>query len=203
MPKNRQHPRLVRAYRNIRHEHAASQIHRIARLVLGPSVVRVFRAGTKPKLETCLVAVASRELSKINSRAAFENWFEKQLEGVARTLRQKNARNKRVQPGLKWGHAAKVLSLFIRDVVSARVLSRRVSKRVEGFLFVPIDGPNLRHLRQLQVPVKFKAIKNIRSRGDFYVIQNLLADAAKQVGVPRVWFDDLWSRPELLRATDD
>jgi hypothetical protein len=85
---------------------------------LGASVIRVFAAGTKPSLTNALGHVAVDELRAICNVNSFKAFFEDELSQIARVIKRLNSDNTRIYPGYKWGHASKVLCLFLRDVVS-------------------------------------------------------------------------------------
>ena len=165
---------------------------RVARVVLGASVMRVFAPDTKAGLMTTLENLPVDELPQV-VKDDFRRWYETQLKKVAAEIRKRNAENSRVQPGLKWGHAAKVLSLYLRDLVEhSRYFTDREAKAIAPLLHVPIDGIVIDRLRALSVTTPCRKIKEIDSAAKFYEFQELLEDAAKRVGVPRIWFDDNW-----------
>jgi hypothetical protein len=58
---------------------------------------------------------------------------------------------------------------------------------------VPIDGVVIRGLKALGIPPPFTKIKEIDTREKFYWVQYALEGPARSVGVPRVWFDDIWA----------
>jgi hypothetical protein len=123
----------------------------------------------------------------------FEEWFEGQLERLARVISSRNKANSRVNPGLKWGHAAKVLALYLRDVVlHSRFFTDAEVERVAPWLFVPVDSKVMERLSNLGVELPFTQIREIATKADFYVVQKLLADSCAP-GIARVVFDDVWA----------
>jgi len=50
----------------------------------------------------------------------------------------------------------------------------------------------MRRLTKLGYPLRFSSIKGIDSPEKFYGVQDMLAQAAAEVGVFRIWFDDIW-----------
>lgn len=185
---------LAKEFLRIKVRHRDAMLARVARGVLGPSVVRVFMAGTKPGLAKALEGVPVDELPKVVRSGTFDDWYEGQLERVASEIRVRNADNPRVLPGLKWGHAAKVLSLFLRDVVeNARYFSDRDARTIGRVLHVPVDGIVIERMRSLEVTVPCRQIKAIDTRDLFWQFQKELEAAAKVAGVPRIWFDDNWA----------
>jgi hypothetical protein len=127
-------------------------------------------------------------------RGQFDDWYARHLTRIARSMSKLNAQNPRVQPGLKWGHAAKILSLFLRDMVLyTRFLRDTQVRRLSPWLPAPVDGIVIRRLRQLGVRLAFRTIRGIDSRAKFRSVQDALARAAADARVPRVWFDDNWA----------
>jgi hypothetical protein len=66
--------------------------------------------------------------------------------------------------------------------------------RISPWLYSPIDRVVIDRLRKLHGPLPFRLqqIKDIDESEKFYLVQDLLGQAAAKVGVPRVWFDDNW-----------
>lgn len=167
--------------------------HWCARAVTGPSVIRVFAKGTKEDLLVALPRVRIDQISELDDRAAFEQWFERQLAMVAKVIARRNSRRASVNPGLKWGHAAKVLALYVRDVVlHTRYFTDEQVARITPWLFVPVDSMVMMRLRELGVRLPFRQIKAIATRKDFYVVQDFLLDSCSS-DMARVIFDDLWA----------
>lgn len=186
---------LVGAFRTIRGAHANAVVGRAARVVLAPSVVRVFRKKTNDRLRAALAKIDASELAAMRAADEFERWYETRLDGLARLIKATNARNERILPGYKWGHAAKVLSLFVGELVlHSRYFPDAVVRRLAPWLYAPIDRTALKHLRRLGLTGLGRGIKDIDSRAKFQTIQRALGCAAQRAGVPRVWFDDMWLR---------
>lgn len=137
-------------------------------------------------------------LKAIKSPKAYRKWFKRELDRLAPVIRKNNKQNKRINPGYKWGHASKVLCLYVRDVVlCSRYFADADAKRIEEWLYVPIDGIVMRDLKSLGERFPFEKIREIATARNFYLVQEkILGEAARKAGVPRVWFDDVWgSRP--------
>jgi hypothetical protein len=184
---------LVREFRTIKKKHQEALVSHAARVVLGASVIRVFDKDTKEPLQAALGRIDPERLQRLRTVAEFERWYERELNRLARVVRATNAGNHRIQPGYKWGHAAKVLSLFARDLVlNSRYFPDNIVRRLEPWLYVPIDRIALRNLQRLGLRGFGTGIKDVGSREQFHEIQDALGTAAKRAGVPRVWFDDLW-----------
>jgi len=181
-------------FRRLREGHPAATRARVAALVLGPSVIRVFRAGTKPHLRDALERLPIDDLASMK-RGEFPRWYERQLSKIARSVARLNGDNTRVLPGLKWGHSAKVLSLYLRDMVfHTRYFTDAEVERIGPWLPVPVDGIVIQRLTKLGLRLPFKAIREIDSARKSNEVQSILAAAAGRAGVPCVWFDDNWAQ---------
>ena len=108
---------LLEEYKRIGDHHAEAGRYYFARVVLGSSVIRVFQKYSKPVIMRALLRLDIRSLGGIRSQKAYIEVFEDQLESLAQAIRRSNRQNNRVKPGLKWGHATKVLCLYHRDMV--------------------------------------------------------------------------------------
>ena len=188
---------LVKEFERIRHNHRRAIRHRAARVVLGSSVIRVFERGTKDSLLPILFGIPIDEIAALNDERGFKLWFEGQLDILARDIGRCNPNNTRIYPGYKWGHATKVLTLYIREIVlNSRYFPNSVVERVSPWLYVPIDSAIMKRLRQLDSHPPFARIKGIDSPEKFYEVQDRLGQAAARADVPRIWFDDIWGDPQ-------
>lgn len=165
----------------------------MARVTLGGSVIRVFEPGTKSDLLLALANLPIDDLPDI-SDVEFKHWFECQLAVIAKCINKRNKNNTRVQPGYKWGHATKVLTIYLREMVShSRYFGDADAQRIEHLLYCPIDRITIASLKAVgHRPTGFERIKEIDTPRKFYGVQELLGRVAKQLDVPRVWFDDGW-----------
>jgi hypothetical protein len=161
----------------------------------------VFRQNTKPGLLIVLAGLPVDELAVVN-QTGFSEWYEQQLVTVSEELWVHNSENPRVQPGLKWGHATKVLSLFLRDLVlHTRYFPDKDADRIERWLYAPLDSIVMARLRFLGLTLQFRKLRQIDTAQKSYSVQEALRTAADSVEVPRVWFDDNWasrSSPALV-----
>ena len=177
----------------IKRDHKPAMVQTAARAVLGSSVIRVFERETKIHLQRFLVQIPVDEVGRLANQQQYKQWFETHLETLAGEIKGRNPNNSRIFPGYKWGHAAKVLNLFIRDVVlHTRYFPDGVVNRVSPWLYSPVDGIIIGRLQELGQKLPFSRIKEIDCSEKFYQVQDLLADAAKEADIPRVWFDDNW-----------
>ena len=168
-----------------------------ARIVLGPSVMRVFEQGTTRRLLPVLERTNIPQLRRVTTQARYKRWFERNLERVAKAIEASNRRNTRIRPGLKWGHATKILCLFVREIVlRTRLLTDAEVTRLERFLYVPLDSVVRRELRGCGINLPGTGIKHICRPNHFYNAQDRMAEAAERAGVPRICFDDVWANRE-------
>lgn len=186
---------LVNEYRRIKKNHWAAEKSHFVRVVLPGSVMRVFAKNTRPLLIQRIEKVDLKALKRIKTHDDFKKQFELELKRVAAAIKATNERNPRVQPGYKWGHATKILCLYLRDIVlHSHYFSLDTSSRLSHFLYAPIDSVVIGRLRRLGVPVSFKRIKDIDTPNKFYYVQELLQQASDKAGVPAIWFDDNWAQ---------
>jgi len=185
--------KLKREFERIKLEHHKALKAIAARVILGSSVIRVFERGAKKKMMTVLARIRIDELYKVRNQQQFKLWVEKELKKVAMAVRETNRANCRIYPGYKWGHSTKILTLYIREMVlKSRYFNDNQVKRISSWLYVPIDSIAIKRLRQLGVNLPFNNIKEISTPEMFYGTQDILAKAAGEANMPRIWFDDNW-----------
>ncbi len=142
-----------------------------------------------------LESIPVEALTEIPDDHQFSVWFEAQRKVVAIAISGKTASGStaRVRNGNEWGHAPKILAVFLHNLVSySRYFTDAQARNIEPLLSCPMDGLNLQRLRDVgerQVP---SLIRDISSESEQWAIQDRLLEVAKQVDVPRVWFDDNW-----------
>ncbi|TKJ37969.1 hypothetical protein CEE37_13485 [candidate division LCP-89 bacterium B3_LCP] len=184
--------KLIEEFKEIKKEHRRLIIQKSALVVPGSSVIRVFEKETKDDIVSVLQKIPMDKLRNLDNETGFKSWFEEQLDKITRALKKRNRKNTRVNPGIKWGHAAKILNLSLRDlVVDLRIFDTKTTKRLIPWLYCPIDGIIMRKIQGLGYSLPYKGIKNIDKKF-FYNIQNLLGEAAKQANFHRVYFDYNW-----------
>jgi hypothetical protein len=187
---------LADEFARIHDGHRAAIVRTVARMTLLPSVTRVFETGTADALTDLLLSLPVDELPELTDQNGYRSWFEAALERVAATILEFNPREIRssIHPGYKWGHGAKVLSLFVRNLVMcSRHFTEEEASRVEPWLYCPIDGIVMKRLRRVGFDPGARTIREIDEAAAFWRIQDCLSIAADKAGVPRVWFDDIWS----------
>ncbi len=190
-------PKLVDEFARIGSVHTEAVVRTVARGALPPSVSRVFAAGTKDAVVELLPSLPIEALRGLASQDDFRAWFVEALQLVAAEILRLNPPQIRrgIHPGYDWGHGTKVLSLFVRDLVlHSRHFSRGDVETLQWWLYCPVDGIVITRLRRLGADPGVRLIREI-SEDTFWSIQDQLSIAAAEAGVPRVWFDDIWSEP--------
>jgi hypothetical protein len=186
---------LVDEFARIRDDHGAAILRTVARMTLLPSVTRVFETGTAAALTDLLLDLTVDDLPELADQTDYRRWFDAALDRVATTILDLNPRGRRssIHPGYKWGHGTKVLSLFVRNLVlCSRYFTDEEGRRIERWLYCPIDGIVMKRLRRVGFDPGARTIREI-DEATFWRIQDCLSITAEKVGVPRVWFDDVWS----------
>ncbi len=90
-----------------------------------------------------------------------------------------------------------MLSLFVRDLVLfSRYFTEDEARRIEPWLYCPIDRIVMDRLRRVGFNPGVSTIREV-DEAVFWSIQDGLSMAANDVGVPRVWFDDVWSETRV------
>jgi hypothetical protein len=184
---------LEKEFQRIRDDHLLAIRRTAARVVLGQSVMRVFAEDTKKDLLPILASIDIDSVGRMSNGEEFKAWFQTHLSRVAEVIKRRNESNSRINPGFKWGHAAKVLNLYIREIVlNSRYFDDTTVRRISPWLYAPVDSIVIKRLRAVGCSVPFRAIKDIDSSRNFYWMQDLLGRAAEKAHVARVWFDDNW-----------
>jgi hypothetical protein len=159
---------------------------------LGASVIRVFRKGTKQDILNAVQQIDFARFDRASTQRQYFGAFKAALDLVARSLRKRNSRNTKVNPGLKWGHAAKILNIVIRDLTFVGQFDEAQVDRLEKFLYCPIDRVILKSLRDRGYGKYLdNGIKDIDSETKFHEVQAIIDVNARRVKIPRVWWDDL------------
>jgi hypothetical protein len=81
-------------------------------------------------------------------------------------------------------------------VLNRRYFTDKEVWRIQKWLYTPIDGVAMKAIRKVGEELQFNRIKDIDKR-KFYQLQKRLGEVAAKVGVPRIWFDDVWGIREL------
>lgn len=164
---------------------------RIIKIILGASVVRAFKSGTKDNLVKCLSKININSLALIQSKEEYDRWHFAKITSVYNCLLTKNrSKFKKDLVGLKWGHATKVFNLFIGHLYffSPYFDKQKRKMKVRDFLHVPLDSKVFKVLKSCDIEVP-KGIKYIDST-KYRKIQEFLREAADLEKVPPLRFDD-------------
>ena len=190
--------RLVAKLRKqVKNERRAIRV-RQANSVLGPSVVRVFCKNSKSGIRRSLGRMHLERLAGCHGQTEFDRFFYKALSHLDKAIMEDNSENDRILPGHKWGHAAKVLCLYLRGIVlHTRYFDDRTAKRLKEYLYLPVDRVVLNGLRELDCSLPSRDIKSIDTKAKFKEIQDIMTVAAKAARAPRVLFDDIWVDAKL------
>lgn len=171
---------------------------RIAKIILGASVIRAFTKDTKPGLLNCLINMDIDSLLQINSAKEYDAWHTAKITSVYKCLLKTNANKFKTHlEGLKWGHASKVFNLFIGHLFfySPYFESGRGRSKAHQFLHVPLDSKVFTVLKQsgIEVPKSIKTMTATKYRN----IQEELRSAASKTGVDPLRFDDYaWAQAD-------
>jgi len=163
-----------------------------ARAVTPGSVMRVFWPTTRMFVVDHLVTLDIDGLPRLGGQKAYRRWFVREVHRLGHTIDLLNRYNEAIRPGVVWGHAAKILNLYVREVACYRpYFSRRQADRIESWLYVPIDCEVLENLSLCNAPQEPKRICDVATRRQFFRIQQAIGLAARQERCRRIWFDDL------------
>jgi hypothetical protein len=164
---------------------------RIAKIILGSSVIRVFVKGSKTTLLTCLSTMDLKPLQKIQTQKEFDNWHLRQVDIIYRLLKNKKNVKRLSTDGLKWGHSSKVINLFIGHLVfysSYFNASKRLEK-LKFFLHVPLDKKVFDALRLCNIPHVPSSIK-LLTKKIYYELQHVIYEEAHKNKLPALYFDE-------------
>ncbi len=195
---NRQPVNLKALEKQLRKQGRAERksiVVRQAKTCIGPSTWRTLAAETNDDVAPALKQIDLKKLVACRKPAEFRKFFCEELKRVDRALARKNKTVK----GRKWGYGTKILSLFLRGMVlHTRYFDYKVVERLTPLLYVPVDRIVLNNLRKAELDTRCRAIKDM-SQETFWQIQEWLAEAASNVGVPSIIFDDVWSNQEQYK----
>jgi hypothetical protein len=188
---------LIEEYVRLKKNHRKAIRTRLARITIGASVGRVFKEKTKKQIWPILKKIPVDEILRLKHEQSYKEWFKRQLRILAHQIGRTNKGNTRIFPGYKWGHATKILSLYLHDIVMhGEYFQQNDRERVKYWLYCPIDGLVMKSLKKCGVPLGFTKIKDIDTEGKFFDVQDLLKEAAQEAGAPRIYFDDNWADRE-------
>lgn len=185
--------RLIEQFRQIKVRMEKTAVKRTALITLGPSLIRVFEKKTKKDLRKALESVQIKKLRDIKNESDFKNFYVNNLNRIKKAVLKRNAKNKKLGNGLKWGHCTKVLSIFLREIVlRSRIFPDADVKRLEPFLYAPLDSKVLRRLRNCGLPKVPRRINELGTASQFWRLQESIKKAASPADLFAVNLDDIW-----------
>ena len=192
--KNNEPDKLITKFKELQADERHAMLARQTKAMLGPSVVRVFKKDTKKDVAPALLKLDLLRLERCREQGQFDQFYFSALNKVDAAVLIRNSKNRRIGKGHKWGHAAKVLSLYLRGVVlHTRYFDDKTAGRLKKWLYVPVDRVVIKALRQCDVKLPARSIKGIDSKAKFLKFQKPLTIAAEQAHAARLVFDDVWS----------
>ena len=164
---------------------------RIAKIILGSSVIRAFAAKTKTGLLDCLVHLEINSLSAIHTESEYDKWHYRKITSIYNCLVKTNkSKFKKHTEGLKWGHASKVFNLFIGHLYFYSPYYEKGKQKIKAhrFLHVPLDSKVFTVLKRynIKTPLSIKTM----TVGQYRDIQKVLRSAAWKKRVDPLLFDD-------------
>lgn len=168
---------------------------RIAKIILGASVIRAFEDGTKPSLFNCLIELDVDSVCQIQTKKEFDQWHARNINSVYNCVLKTNQdKFKESLEGLMWGHATKVFNLYLGHLFhySPYFDPERNDSKVSQFLHIPLDSKVFKVLKVLDTEIEIEVPKTIKSINEeqYRKIQNILREVAQNKGVDPLRFDD-------------
>lgn len=165
-------------------------VNRMIKIILGSSVIRVFSKGTKPALMKGLKAIPVNELNQLTTQTEFDSWHQSHVRKIQRILERSDKDRARFEKGELFGHATKVVNLYLGHLVLYSHYFKKVTiNRVKYLLHVPLDSKVFIALRgepSLIVPGSIKELKS----GSYDKIQKAIREHALNAGLPAIYFDE-------------
>lgn len=167
-------------------------ISRVAKVTLGSSVIRTFKSGTKEHLESALKKIDLDSLKLVKSKEQYDAWHLVQLNAVSKALSKTEGNGVKLGKGIKWGHAAKVLNIFIALLVFYSPVFEGYKNIgiIKNYLHAPFDSKVFKKLKELgvkDVPTSIKSIDLVRYR----YLQNVIYSAARNTRVSPFLLDEI------------
>lgn len=164
---------------------------RVCKIILGSSVIRAFKPKTKADLLISLIKIDFKGLYSINSEKKYDAWHKKRVDAIYKSLLRNNeVKFKDDLEGLKWGHATKILNLYIGHLLyySPYFGNAKYINRIYTYLHTPLDSKVFKVLKKSMVATP-KSIKSIR-RVEYLTIQQILREKAKPFSIASIVFDE-------------
>lgn len=190
--------RLKKEYKKIKNKHDDTVVQKTALIVLGSSIIRVFKRGTKKDIVKVLQRISIDDMKRAcKSKNRFKKWFIQKSQRVDRVLRPRKRMPKK--ESRRWAHATKITSLYLRDLLCqcSKKFTKTSYDHIEKMLYMPLDGIVLAALKKLCKEYKCgieipNSMSGLNKKQQFFDIQDCLRCHADKVGVPAIWFDDIW-----------
>ncbi len=165
-------------------------VNRIIKIILGSSVIRAFSKGTKPLLMKGLKAIPINEIDQLTTQTEFDSWHKSQVGKIQTILVRGDKETARFGNGELYGHAAKVVNLYIGHLLLFSQYFKKVTiNRVKHFLHVPLDRKVFIALKGEKSIIVPKSIKELIP-GTYDSIQNAIRKHALNAGLPAIYFDE-------------
>ena len=202
---------LEETFRHINNHRKHVIVNHVAKVCFRGSTGRIFPNETKTpegsvsnQIKEVLKKIEVGELLEIKDQKKFGEWFEKKLGKVVKKIPKRTSRGIELKDSArKWGYAAKILCLFLREMVlHCRYFEPEQAEKVEQWLYCPIDSKVMNAMKARGVPLNFTRIMDINKKRFDYV-QEQLSNAAKNEKVPRIWFDYVWSIPQKQNGLEN
>lgn len=164
---------------------------RIAKIILGSSVIRVFRAGTKLRLLSYLITFDVDSVANVLSQEDFNQWHMHNVNNVFQVITEDGNYENIPEEGLRWGHSTKILNLFLGHLIfySNYFQDFLNVEEAKKFLHVPLDSKAFEVLRDNDVEDVPTRIKWLTSES-YYRLQNEIRNAAAEYDLPPIYFDE-------------
>lgn len=165
---------------------------RVIKIILSGSVIRVFSAGSKRKLNDCLSRMNVDGLLKVRNQTEYDKWLHSKVNKIYKTLAQDPQNLYRLSSnGMRWGHSTKIFNLFIGHLLfySPYFNVQPELKKIQYFLHVPLDKKVFKALKQCNVAGVPKTIKNVDAKA-YKNMQAILREEGQIHKVPPLYFDE-------------
>lgn len=98
----------------------------------------------------------------------------------------------KMKADMGYGRSVKLINLVLKGLPCIEGIDRSTRKKLIHFQHVPLDSFTMVGLRQLirkpEIP-RNATMGFIKRRSDYILIQNYIADVAKEAGVPAIYYD--------------
>jgi hypothetical protein len=171
-------------------------LQNVARACLAPSMIRIFRKGAKELLHQFLLkAGRDRHLIAAKSQLAFDRALGVWIRKFPRKIRRSKGK-------VTYGHKAKVLDVFLKELVERRHgLPAAQARNIEQWLHVPIDSlvheyfwdRNKGFCRVVKKECEALTERNTRlavlEKNEYKCLQEFLRKQARAAHTEPIWLD--------------